>query len=115
VIQDKKKAHGLTGEGLKVTFADYSHGFQEPSSPVRKKLRSRASTAKGFAVPNPLFIRIHHAIAGILRMSAAGENIDRARDREVKGGTAIVLTGADFAHLGLTENLEVLMAQVVVR
>lgn len=115
MIQDKKKAHGLTGEGLKVTFADYSHGFQEPSSPVRKKLRSRASTAKGFAVPNPLFIRIHHAIAGILRKSAAGENIDRARDREVKGGTAIVLTGADFAHLGLTENLEVLMAQVVVR
>lgn len=115
MIQDKKKAHGLTGEGLKVTFADYSHGFQEPSSPVRKKLRSRASTAKGFAVPNPLFIRIHHAIAGILRMSAAGENIDRARDREVKGGTAIVLTRADFAHLGLTENLEVLMAQVVVR
>jgi hypothetical protein len=114
VIHDKKKAHGLSGEGLKVTFADLSGNFQEPSSPVRKKLRSRASTAKGFAVPNPLFIRIHHAIAGVLHMSAAGENIDQALDRAVKGRTAVVLTGTDFAHLGLTENLEVLMAQVAV-
>jgi hypothetical protein len=115
VIHDKKKAHGLTGEGLKVTFADYSHDFQEPSSPVRKKLRSRASTAKGFAVPNPLFIRIHHAIAGVLHTSAAGENIDQALDRAVKGGTAVILMGANFAHLGLIEYLGVLMAQVAVR
>ena len=115
MIHDKKKAHGLTGEGVKVTFADYSCNFQEPSSPVCKKLRSRASTAKGFAVPNPLFIRIHHAIAGVLHMSAAGENIDQALDRAVKGGTAVILTGADFAHLGLTENLGVLIAQVAVR
>jgi hypothetical protein len=114
VIHDKKKAHGLSGEGLKVTFADLSGNFQEPSSPVRKKLRSRASTAKGFAVPNPLFIRIHHAIAGVLHMSAAGDNIDQALDKAVKGRTAVVLTGTDFAHLGLTENLEVLMAQVAV-
>ena len=115
MIHDKKKAHGLTEEGRKVTFADYSRDFQEPSSPVRKKLRNRASTAKGFAVPNPLFIQIHHAIAGVLHMSAAGENIDQALDRAVKGRTAAVLTGADFARLGLTENLEVLMAQVAVR
>lgn len=53
-------------------------------------------------------------MTGILHMSVAGENIDRALDRAVKGRTAVVLTGADFACLGLIENLEVLMVQVAV-
>jgi hypothetical protein len=69
------------GEGLKVTFIDHSRDFHEPSSPVHKKLWSWAGFVKGFAVPNPLFIQIHSAIAGVLNMSGAGEHIDQALDR----------------------------------
>jgi hypothetical protein len=115
VIYDINTAHGLSDEGQPITFGDHSRDFAEPSSPDRKRLRSRAGASRGVALPNPMFIRIQRAIAGVLHMSGAGESIDQALDRAGKSGTGVILTGADFAHFGLGENLEVIMGQVAVR
>jgi len=73
----EKIAHGLSksGDGKTVTFTDHSRDFKESSSSPRKKLRS---AVKGFDLPNPLFIRIHCAIAGILHMSGVGKHIAQA-------------------------------------
>ena len=105
-----KKAHGISksGDGKTVTFTDHSRDFNEPLSPPCKKLRL---AVKGFDLPNPLFIRIHCAITGILHMSGVGKHIDQALDRTGERGTA-VLTGADFAYFGLAEDLEGAMSQM---
>ena len=67
VIYNHEGAHGLT---------DQSDYFGPSSSPVCNRLQNGpASIAKGFDLPNPLFIRIHTVIAGILHMSEAGESI----------------------------------------
>lgn len=116
-------AAGIEEEGQLVTFADHSRDFMKlsessaSSSRPRKKLRSGVAgdASSGIALPNPLFIRIHGAIAGVLYMSGAGESIDKALDRAGESATEVVLTGNDFAHLGLRENLEALMSQVAVR
>ncbi|KAF9505838.1 hypothetical protein BS47DRAFT_487664 [Hydnum rufescens UP504] len=72
-----------------ITFQDFSARFTEESSPPRQKQRNTGSgdagdkapqpeRGQGIALPNPLFIRIHSAIAGVLHMSGAGEEIDAA-------------------------------------
>jgi hypothetical protein len=115
VIYNHEGAHGLTDDGQKVIFTDHSDDFGEPSFPARKRLRSGpASIARGFDLPNPLFIRIHAAIAGVLHMSGAGESIEQALDRAGRRGTGVVLTGYDFTYLGLAENVDLLMNQVAV-
>jgi hypothetical protein len=90
---------------------DKSRTFEEPSSPPYKRLRSNVT---GISLPNPLFLRIHHAIAGVLHMSGVGECIDRALDRAGKSMMGVFFTGADFAHLGLAEDLVRAMGQVAV-
>jgi hypothetical protein len=68
----------------------------------------------GIPLPNPLFIRIHHAISSVLHMSGVGKCIDQALDRAGKGATSVFFTGADFAHLDLAEDLVRAMGQVAV-
>jgi hypothetical protein len=102
-----EKGHGfLQAEPQTVTFTDKSCAFDELSPRPHKRLLPNVT---GISLPNPL-----HAIAGVLHMSGAGECIDRALDRAGKGATGVLFTGADFAHLGLAEDLAGAMSQVAV-
>jgi len=57
-------------------------------------------------LPNPLFFRIHSAIAGVLHMSGAGEEIDAAVKRAGgAGASGAVPVGDDFEHIFLRERL----------
>lgn len=57
-------------------------------------------------MPNPLFFRIHSAIAGVLHMSGAGEEIDAAVKRAGgAGASGAVPVGDDFEHIFLRECL----------
>ncbi|KAF9507273.1 hypothetical protein BS47DRAFT_1321384 [Hydnum rufescens UP504] len=98
-----------------ITFQDFSARYTEASSPPRKKQRNTRSgdagdevqrREQGIALPNPLFIRIHSAIAGVLHMSGAGEEIDAAIRRAGGGGApGAVLVGDDFETLHLWESV----------
>jgi hypothetical protein len=89
-----------------ITFQDFSARYTEAPSPPRKKQRNTRSgdagdevqqRDQGIALPNPLFIRIHSAIAGVFHMSGAGEEIDAVIHRASGGGApGGVLVGDDF-------------------
>jgi len=98
----------------RITFTDSSALYSEPSSPPRKKKRTTRSgdageeiqeVQQGVALPNPLFFRIHSAIAGVLHMSGAGEEIDAAVKRAGGAGASAVPVGDDFEHIFLRERL----------
>jgi hypothetical protein len=68
----KKRGLIRTPENNRVAFVDHSNDF--PSSSSRKRNRT-------FDVPNPLYIAIHAAIAGVLNMSGAGRFFDELLDK----------------------------------
>ncbi|KAF9512265.1 hypothetical protein BS47DRAFT_1394394 [Hydnum rufescens UP504] len=95
-----------------ITFVDSSPKFSQSSSPARKKQRTTRSgnaeevqNVQGIPLPDPLFLRIHHALAGVLHMSGAAEAIDLVLERFDKGKPGAVLVGADFEDLWTHEML----------
>jgi hypothetical protein len=62
---------GLTRDGIKIIkFTDHSMEFQ-PS-----KVHGSRKRPREISLPNPKFLAIHAAIAGILHTSGAGEFLD---------------------------------------
>jgi len=68
-------------------------------------------------LPNPLFFRIHSAIAGVLHVSGTGEEIDAAV--KTVGGAGVsgaIPVGDNFEHMFLRERLGGLLGtQLTVR
>jgi hypothetical protein len=94
---------------------DYTIPDLEPLSPPHKKQWTTWSSNVddeveneewGIALPDPGFICIHLAIAGVLHMSGAGEEIDTAIKRSGGAGlSGLVQVGDEFDHLCLQESL----------
>jgi hypothetical protein len=68
----KKRGLLRAPENNRVTFVDHSNDFSSGSS--RKRNRT-------FDLPNPQYIAIHAAIAGVLDMSGAGRFLDELLDK----------------------------------
>jgi hypothetical protein len=108
VVQDWATLGLLVAPHDTITFEDHSM----PSSQPLKKLRTTRSgeagsvvAEQGVPLPNPQFIRIHHAIAGILHMSGAGKAIDDAIERMGGAGSSGTVTiGDDFYDMFLAEH-----------
>jgi hypothetical protein len=107
-----------------ITFQDFSACYSEESSLPRQKPRNTGSgdagnevpqpeRGQGIASPNPLFIRIHSAIAGVLHMSGAGEEIDAAIRTVGSGASRGVLVGDDFETLHLWESVRSLQQLII--
>jgi hypothetical protein len=116
----------VEGHGLllphkeEITFVDSSPKFSQSSSPPREKQRTTRSgnvddevqnvEQGGIPLPDPLFLRIHDALARVLHMSGAAEAIDLlVLEKFGKGKPGAVLVGADFedmwTHEMLRENI----------
>ncbi|KDQ53343.1 hypothetical protein JAAARDRAFT_197509 [Jaapia argillacea MUCL 33604] len=80
IIYHSGLGHGLPHRPEFVTFVDHSI---DPTPPPAKRARTlggagndAAVPPRGIDLPNPLFLRIHAAIAGILHASGAGKFLD---------------------------------------
>ena len=68
----KKRGLLRTPETNRVTFVDHSNDFPSGSS---------CKGNRTFDLPNPQYIAIHAAIAGVLNMSGAGRSFDELLDK----------------------------------
>jgi hypothetical protein len=61
-------------------------------------------TGMEVTLPDPLYIRIHAAIAGVLHMSGAGKFLDELFEKFNEGGSSEVLSWDDFGrHLEIAD------------
>ncbi|KAF9512275.1 hypothetical protein BS47DRAFT_1465878 [Hydnum rufescens UP504] len=114
---------GGIGHGLflphkeEITFVDSSPKFSQSSSPHKGQGSTRSGNAddevqnvdQGIPLPDPLFFRIHDALARVLQMSGAAEAIDLVLRRLDIRKPGAILIGADFedmwTHEMLRENI----------
>lgn len=73
-------------DGHLVTFRDRSNDF--PAQPEAGSHSTR-KRSRPLSVPNPDYIAIHAAIAGILNMSGAGKFFDELLDKYQDGGSNV--------------------------
>ena len=106
------RGHGLSHKPEHITFTDSSVLDSDTSPPPHKKQQTTQSGSvgnkvprgqHGIALPNPHFLHIHSAIAGILHMSGAGREIDAAINRT--GWCRGAVVGDDLDRLFLQECL----------
>ncbi|GBE81607.1 hypothetical protein SCP_0313360 [Sparassis crispa] len=114
--------HGLHTRPSEITFSDHSaeiDSTEEKASSLLKRQCTRASASgprQGISLPNPLYLRIHAAIAGILHMSGVGRFIDEVlRKHHNTSGSEATFTGDDFLDLVTTVNLRESVANMAIR
>jgi hypothetical protein len=120
---------GGIGHGLflphkeEIIFVDSSPKFSSPHKGQRTTRSGNAddeirNVEQGIPLADPLFFRIHDALARVLHMSGAAEAIDLVLKRLDIGKPGAVLVGADFEDMWTHEMLResiVPMLQMKVR
>jgi hypothetical protein len=100
-----QSAHGIPGlDGKEIEFKDHSGDFPRENGYVYHDV----------ALPNPLYLKIHAAICGVLHMSGAGKFLDEVLQRfNPDGGSSSVLSqdGSVLPWDDLERSLQILDAK----